>query len=141
MDASPIDYIMRNKLRFGQLDGSYSVCRLPGDTNLPDWVGRSAVSALLRSRDELSILVSSDVVPRGVEAQHGFAGFRIVGTLAFSEIGIISEVTDVLASMKVPVFVVSSFDTDYFFVPAELFRSAADALVARGHDFGDSIPA
>ena len=67
--------------------------------------------------------------------QHGFSGFRISGTLAFSEIGIIAEVTEILAGAAVPVFVVSSFDTDYFFVPSERFDAAVDALVVRGHDF------
>lgn len=126
---------MRHKLRFEPLDGSYSVCRLPADSSLPDWVGRSSVSAVLRSRDELSILVSRDVVPDGVKVQDGFTGFRIRGALGFSEVGIIAEVTEILADAAVPVFVVSSFNTDYFFVPGERFSNVVEALVARGHDF------
>ena len=50
------------------------------------------------------------------ERNDGWRAFRVVGTLDFSLIGILSGITRILADNGIGVFVVSTFDTDYVLV-------------------------
>ena len=83
----------------------------------------------------VSIVVPQNRVPPGIQAEHGWSGFSIVGTLGFSEISVLSSVADVLAKVSIPIFVVSTFDTDFVFVPSPSMKAASRALVAVGHSF------
>ncbi|MDH3829697.1 MAG: ACT domain-containing protein, partial [Desulfobacterales bacterium] len=59
--------------------------------------------------------------------------FKVQGLLDFSEIGIIFSLTQPLAKNGVSVFVISTFDTDYFMVKEKDLAKAFDALTAEGH--------
>ena len=54
--------------------------------------------------------------------------FRICGTLDFSLVGIISNIASALAKEHIPIFAVSTFNTDYIFVKDEYFPKAVQTL-------------
>lgn len=120
-------------LTFQSLPGRYAICRLPADSAAPDWSGGEIFSSVTRTPDELSIVVLQDAVPPGVPADRNWAAFRIVGPLSLDETGIASSVTSLVAELKVPVFVVSTYDTDYFLVPAGREEDVFRAMRAIGH--------
>lgn len=55
------------------------------------------------------------------------------GPLDFGLTGILAGLTAPLATTGIPVFAVSTFDTDYLMVRAESLDGAAQALRAAGH--------
>jgi len=61
-------------------------------------------------------------------------GFRIEGTLDFSLIGILAEITTALAEAKVPVFAISTYNTDYIFIEAKHSFKAKSALKSKGYE-------
>lgn len=63
-----------------------------------------------------------------LEREDGWKGFRIAGQMDFSLIGILAQITDILARHEIGVFVVSTFDTDYVFVKEENYERALDTL-------------
>ena len=79
-------------------------------------------------------------MPPGIRSKDDWIGFRISGVLDFSETGVLSEITGRLAVSAVPVFVLSTFDTDYFFVRAPEIEPARAALIAAGHSVLDQKP-
>jgi len=104
------------------LPGRYAVCRLEPDAPVPEWATRmnasSPFSSITRTDRELSIVCYEALVPGGVRAERGFVALRVVGTLDFNLTGIIARLTVPLADAGVPVFVVSTFETDYLLIKA-----------------------
>jgi len=86
-----------------------------------------------RTADELSVVCAEDAVPAGVRTQGGWRCLRVAGTLDFALVGVLAALLGPLAEAGVPVFCVSTFDTDYLLLQdADLPRAAA-ALTAAGH--------
>lgn len=125
------------RLDFVTLPRRYAACRLAAGSGIPDWVSNDTFSCVARTDDELSVIARSDKVPQGVRAERGLTGFRIAGTLEFTETGILSEVAGLLADAGIPVLAVSTFDTDYFFVRTDRMSRVRAILRAAGHAFPD----
>ena len=53
---------------------------------------------------------------------------KVEGPLDFSLIGILSEISGILAKEKISIFVVSTFDTDYILVKEENFEKSIKVL-------------
>jgi hypothetical protein len=115
------------------LKDRYAVCRLPPDAEVPDWVADGELLSITRTANELSILCASDGVPEEVVAEHGWVAARVAGQLDFSAIGILSSILDPLTTAGIPVFVVSTFDTDYILVRHTALGKAIHALESAGH--------
>lgn len=84
---------------------------------MPSWVEGPGFWSISRSGDELSIVGPAEQMPLGAATHGPLAGFRVRGPLDFAEVGIIARLTAALAERGVPVFVVSTFLTDYLLVP------------------------
>ena len=72
-------------------------------------------------------------VPDGVRVERGFRTLQVDGPLSFKQTGVLESLLKPLAAESVPVFVVSTFDTDYILVPAERLTHAIEALRKAGH--------
>ncbi len=114
------------------LPGRYAVCRLPHKAPLPDWAGRaSGLSAIIRTADELTIIADESHIPSDhpeVAVETGWMAMRVVGRLDFGLVGILARLTGALADANVPVFAVSTYDTDILLVKAEHSQRAETAL-------------
>ena len=71
----------------------------------------------------------------------GKIALGIEGTLALDSIGILAALCEQLAAARVPVFALSTFDTDWLLVPAERFEATRAALTAAGHRVEGERPA
>lgn len=114
------------------LAGEYAVHRLTPDAEIPPAVLRQPLFAVLRSTDELSLVCPASLDVDAERSVGGWACLRVNGPLDFELTGIMASLTTPLAAASVPVFVISSFDTDYVLVPADRLGSASDALTAAG---------
>ena len=111
-----------------------AVCRLDPDSAVPDWIDRSAFYSVTRTEEELTIVCAETLVAKGAVSETGWRCFKVEGPLDFSEIGIIFSLTQPLAQNRVAVFVISTFDTDYFMVKEKDLAKTVDVLTAAGHD-------
>ena len=64
---------------------------------------------------------------------NGWKAFRIEGTLDFSLIGILADISKVLAQGKVGIFAISTYNTDYILTKSENFERAICLLQAAGY--------
>jgi hypothetical protein len=125
-----------SRLEIRRLPGVFAVHRLPHDARVPAEVGSGTFVSITRTPDELSIVAPDSLEIPGTRKQSGWACFHVVGPLEFSCTGIIAALAGVLADAEIPVFVVSTFDTDWLLVPSEHATSAQGAWRDTGHDVG-----
>ncbi len=114
-----------NPIRLRRFDATLSVCRLSPDEPLAAWMQQGPLWSVSRTPDELSVVCSSEYAPAGIRQEGPFAVFAVEGPLAFSLTGILSRLSVPLAEAGIPLFVISTFDTDYVLVSEE---RAVDAI-------------
>ena len=88
-----------------------------------------------RTNEEISLVCKTEDTPRITsEREDGWKGFRIQGVLDFSLIGILSEISGILAENKIGIFAVSTYNTDYILVKKEHYEKALQALEDAGYN-------
>jgi uncharacterized protein len=117
------------------MPGKLAVCRLSAGAKIPDWAWSGSFSSVTRTEDELSIVCAADRVPEEHQPKSPWVCFKVEGPFSFSEVGILASVIDPLAEKKVPIFAISTFDTDYVLVGEEHVEIALRALRDAGHEF------
>jgi hypothetical protein len=87
----------------------------------------------MATEDEVSVVCPEAAVPAGVRSQGGWRCFELAGPFAFDMTGVLSAVVGPLAEAGVPVFALSTYNTDYVLVPGEKAAQAQEVLEAAGH--------
>ena len=114
------------------LDNRFSICQIE-DFARVDICRPFCFTAATDS--ERSLLCPEQYVPDNIiKWDDGWKGFRIIGQLDFSLIGILSRISGILADAQIGIFAVSTFDTDYVFTKEENFRNALKALEKAGYE-------
>ena len=124
------------RLRIRETPWRLAVCRFPPDTALPAWVLHAEATfwSITRTPAELSVVCAEDDLPPSVgeQVERDWRAFEIVGPLPFGLTGVVSGLTAPLAAAGIPVFVLSTYDTDYVLVKAadhvRAFGVLADAF-------------
>jgi len=87
-----------------------------------------------RTDDELSLVCETSFTPANTLAREdGWRGFRVSGVLDFSLIGILAQISGILAAQSISIFAVSTYNTDYIFTKADVFDRAIAALSSAGY--------
>ena len=114
-----------------RIPGDFSVCKVA------DWTGVDRDAAFCftaRTDGERSLVCrTQDRPPRTLACEDGWRMFRIKGPLEFSLTGILARIAALLAERGIPIFAVSTFDTDYLLVKRERESDALDCLAEAGY--------
>lgn len=109
----------------------FAVCRFAPDDPLPAWAFHASATtwSLTRTPHELSLVCPEDDLPPSIErAARGWRAFALAGPIPFDETGVLAGLTAPLAAAGVPVFAISTFDTDLLLVPEAHLERAKAAL-------------
>ncbi len=128
---------MTRSLTLELLPGRLAVARLAPDAETPSWAAAGAFVSVTRTRAELSVICDEGAVPEEVRAERGFRALRVAGALGFAEVGVLASLAAPLADGGVPIFVVSTFDTDTLLVAAGDLPRALETLRRAGHAVGE----
>jgi hypothetical protein len=120
-------------VRLRTLPDLYAIFRLDPDAAVPDWVYDSPFWSVTRSDSELSIVCAEEDLPDETRAERGWSALELVGPLDFSLTGVVASLVSPLAEDKVPIFILSTFETDYLLVRETDFARAVDSLRTAGH--------
>jgi uncharacterized protein len=120
-------------LKFRRLPTAFAVCRLPPDAPIPPHTATEFTS-ITRTAEELSIVCPVDQAPQNAKCESPWTCFKLEGPFAFSLTGVLAAFLNPLAERGVPIFAVSTFDTDYILVKEQHVATAIEALQAAGHD-------
>src|SRR5579863_9046793 len=121
-------------LKFCQLPGLYAIVRLPADAPVPDWATKGDFTSITRTFDELSIVCAAGNIPKDVDPGPRWTCFKLEGPFPFSQTGVLLSFIEPLSTSGIPIFSVSTYDTDYVLVQEGFQGAALDALLTSGHD-------
>lgn len=114
------------------IDRDFSVCKVS------DYSGIELDNEFVftaHTDEEKSLVCPTQNVPANTIAREdGWRAFRIQGVLDFSLIGIISEISALLADNRIGIFVISTYNTDYIFVKKEAMTRAVSVLAENGYE-------
>jgi uncharacterized protein len=120
-------------LTLSAVEGVFAVARLAPDQDPPGWAVEGPFASVTRTADEMSVVCLEDHVPAGVLYEGGWRCLGVVGQLDFSLAGVIASLAGPLAGAGVPIFVISTYDSDYLLVKDDRLERAVAALSEAGH--------
>ena len=124
----------RQKLRFQWLAGAYAVVRLAPDASVAEWAMKGEFTSITRTADELSIVCLADHLPRDIDSQHHWICLKLEGPFPFSQTGVLLSFIEPLSSKGIPIFAISTYDTDYVLIQEEFAGMALECLQQAGHE-------
>lgn len=119
-------------LKIKTIDHSFSVCKVE-DYSQIDF--ESEYFFIGRTDEENSLVCLTENVPDHViKREDGWRGFRIQGILDFSLIGILADISSLLAKNEIGIFVISTYNTDYILTKEENYQRALEVLSDEGYE-------
>ncbi|MCH2227807.1 MAG: ACT domain-containing protein [Candidatus Caenarcaniphilales bacterium] len=133
------------KFKLEVLADKYKIVCFPVDYNL-DFAKLLSNSKkdflnISQSSDELSIIcneefqfesfttdINVDIYNDKLKIEAGWKAFRILGTLDFGMVGVLSSILNLLAKKNISILAVSTYNTDYILVKEEKLREAINAI-------------
>jgi len=114
------------------IDGEFVVCKVK---TLADVAIEDDFWFIARTDSEISVVCRVESLPDNcTDAESGWLLLRVVGPLDFNLTGVLAKLSGALAEAGIPIFAVSTFDTDYILVKSAQADNAASALVAAGYE-------
>jgi hypothetical protein len=110
-----------------------AVVRLGRGAKIPGWAAASTLFSVTATNDETSVVCHASTVPAKARRQGPFVAFEVTGPLDFKLTGVLHALLTPLAEAEIPVFTLSTFDTDWILVQAGRADQAEQALTAAGH--------
>lgn len=120
-------------LQLTVLPGVLAVCRMAADAPIPAWATSGPFTCITRTGDELSVVCAAECVPHEATAERSWACLKVAGPLDFALTGVLAGLAAPLADVGIPIFVVSTYDTDYLLVKEKCLQTAINALEEAGN--------
>jgi len=127
----------RSGLKFRRLPGRYAIVRLAHDATVPDWASLSKSTngdfiSITRTGDELSIVCPTGNLPSDIHSPHRWICLKLEGPFPFSQTGVL--VSFIEPNNGIPIFAISTYDTDYVLVQEERSAKVIELLKRAGHE-------
>jgi uncharacterized protein len=128
----------RRRLKFSRLQEPYAVVKLRSEEAIPDWAIGGEFTSITRTAEELSIVCPAGNVPARVTSPHRWICWKLLGPFPFSQTGVLLSFVEPLSTSGVPIFAISTYDTDYVLIQEEFAQTALNLLEAAGHELAGS---
>lgn len=115
------------------LEGKFTIHRLNPNAEIPADVLNNSIYSITRTEDELSLALPDAIEIESDRSDPGWVCFKVEGPLDFSLVGILAGIASALAEAKIPIFALSTFDTDYILVKQEQLQAAKETLKSAGY--------
>ena len=124
--------VSRTLLRY---DEQLAVVRLGPGADLPEWAAAASVFSVTATADETSLVCARAAVPRKVPQAGPYTAFSLRGPIDLALTGVLAGLLTPVAEERVPVFTLSTFDTDWVLVPTD----HADRATRAWQDAGNTV--
>jgi uncharacterized protein len=108
--------------------------RLAPDPAVPEWAKKGEFTSITRTADELSVVCSADNLPPDVHPPYRWICLKLEGPFPFSQTGVLLSFIEPLSNNGVPIFAISTYDTDYVLIQEEFAGHALNVLQEAGHE-------
>lgn len=117
-----------------------AVVRLGPGAEIPAWAESSSLFSITATATETSLVCAKRSVPTKATQAGPFTAFQVRGPLDHALVGVLAALLAPLAEAGIPVFTLSTFDTDWILVPRESAEAATAAWTEAGHTVEVAIP-
>lgn len=117
------------------LDNKLKVVKLEPNEIVPEIVYKQEFYSITKTDEELSIVVNEDVNILNNVVEYNWKAIKIVGTLDFALIGILSKISTILAQAEISIYAISTYNTDYILVKADKLEKAIKVLEQNEYKF------
>jgi uncharacterized protein len=118
-----------------------AIVRLGPGAELPQWAESATLFSITATATETSLVCATRSVPTKTPSIKPLTAFQVSGPLDPDAIGILAGLLTPLAEAQIPVYTLSTFDTDWIMVRLVDAAKAAEAWRGRGHTVTDAVPA
>jgi hypothetical protein len=125
---------VRHQLKFRFLPGPYAIVRLAHNAPVPDWALKGDFTSVTRTLDELSIVCTTENLPTDVQSSHRWICLKLEGPFPFSQTGVLLSFIEPLSTNGIPIFAISTYDTDYVLIQEEFAGASLKVLQEAGHE-------
>jgi uncharacterized protein len=123
-----------HRLNFHRLSDFYAIVHLAPDAPVPHWATAGEFTSITRTPDELSIVCPTENLPADVNSPHRWICLKLEGPFPFELTGVLLSFIQPLSSNGVPIFAISTFDTDYVLIQEEFTNQTLEILQQAGHE-------
>jgi hypothetical protein len=116
------------------------VARLGPGADMPRWASSGTILSVTATADETSVVCTYADIPRRAQHEGPFTAYQVEGPLDFALTGVLSALLQPLAEAEVPVFTLSTYDTDWILVPQPKESAAEEAWRRSGHTVATPSP-
>lgn len=114
-----------------------AICQLAVGSRVPEWAGGNQLFSWTQTADELSIVCEESRLPADaladIRIERDWIGLKLQGPFPFELTGVLSAFIQPLAEAAIPIFSLSTFNTDFVLIKREKLEAALAALQAAGH--------
>lgn len=111
----------------------YSIYRFDTETDLPAWIYKSEFYSITRTKDEISVVTVQNDFSENIICSRDWRILKVAGPLDFALTGIISGIANVLKDCNIPIFTLSTYDTDYILLKEKDLNTGINALRENGY--------
>ena len=121
-------------MRLEKLRYDLTVCQVKDLADVNDFL------FLSKTDKELSVVCETAKVQENtINREDGWMAFRVEGSLEFSLVGILADLSHCLADAGISIFAVSTYDTDYILVKKDNWDKAKSALLNAGYEITEAL--
>lgn len=113
------------------ISDDFSVCKVE-NYSLINWRAEHVFTAKTDEENSL-VCLTQDAPANTMERDDGWRALRVQGTLDFALVGILAGIAQVLAQQKIPIFAISTYNTDYILLKQAHYLRALAALADAGY--------
>src|ERR1700676_50363 len=124
-----------HQLKFLTIPNLYAIVHLAPHAPLPAWATKGEFTSITRTGDELSIVCAAENIPKEFALGPRWICLKLEGPFPISQPGALLSFIEPLSNNGVPIFAISTYDTDYVLIPQEHITRAVGLLREAGHKF------
>lgn len=116
------------------LEKKYSIYKFEADSVLPEWIYLSGFYSITKTTEEISVVTEqTDQIPGNIPCSKDWRIIKVAGPLDFSLVGIIADISAILKEAKIPIFTISTYDTDYILLKQKDLETGVKALTEKNY--------
>jgi hypothetical protein len=117
------------KFKLSLLSQKFGICHFEAKTPPPEWAMKGEFFSITRTDQELSIVYPQEKIPPGVLYEPNWRAFRIEGIVeGIYAVGTIEVLARPLVENQIPIFNISTYQTNYIFVEEKNLKKAIKLL-------------
>ena len=119
-------------MKIKKLDYDFSICKVKDYSK----INLDSEFYFIGKTDEERSLVCiiRDIPNNTIERDDNWKAFKIQGVLDFSLVGVLSEISALLAENRIGIFALSTYNTDYILTKKDNFKRAIKVLSDAGYE-------